>query len=115
MKTSETKSRGRIEAFTTAGAASAFGMRVVTATPRQLKVAVPRRSVVRNDNAVLVGRDTSNRKDPIPVTMTTRRADIRVLWAILPNKNEKAGIRKKRMKHKLEKRDSTINDHHHAL
>tara|TARA_B100000745_G_C20138933_1_gene390417 strand:- start:1385 stop:1774 length:390 start_codon:yes stop_codon:yes gene_type:complete len=91
MKTSETKSRGRIEAFTTAGAASAFGMRVVTATPRQLKVAVPRRSVVRNDNAVLVGRDTSNRKDPIPVTMTTRRADIRVLCAILPNKNEKAG------------------------
>ena len=88
MKTSETKSKGRIEAFTTAGAASAFGMRVVTATPRQLKVAAPRRSVVIRGNAVVVGRDTSNKKAPIPVTITTSRADMRVLCAILPNKNE---------------------------
>ena len=91
MKTSEIKSKGRIEAFITAGAASAFGMRVVTASPRQLKVAAPRRSVVRNDKAVFVGRDTSNKKAPIPVTMITNRADMRVLCAILPNKNEKAG------------------------
>ena len=59
MKTSETKSSGRTEAFTIAGDASALGITVVTASPRALKVAEPMIRVRAKAGSVRVGTAVS--------------------------------------------------------
>jgi len=48
INTSDIKKRGRIEAFTTAGAESAFGTIIVAAIPRVLKVVAPTIKVIMN-------------------------------------------------------------------
>src|SRR4051794_32851606 len=56
MKMSDRNRIGRIEAFTIAGAASAFGMIVVMARPRAAKLAAPTRIVTMNAGNVLALR-----------------------------------------------------------
>src|SRR5690242_21106863 len=55
MKMFEMNSSGRIEALTTAGDASEFGITVVTATPSALNTAAPTTTVRANAGRVLVG------------------------------------------------------------
>ena len=54
MKIPDRNNRGRIVAFTTAGAASALGITDVTASPSAEKVAAPTTTVTMNAGSVLV-------------------------------------------------------------
>lgn len=91
MNTSDMKSNGSTVAFTMAGAASALGIKEVTAMPKQLNVAVPTIKVIRKAGIALIGSGTSNMNTPERTTTTTRKIEINALCMNLPNIKEAGG------------------------
>lgn len=90
--TSDMNKSGRIDALTMAGDESPLGMTVVIDNPRTEKVAAPIMSVNRNDGSALLGKCTSYRRTPNPVTMATNRVASSTEWIILANRNDHTGI-----------------------
>ena len=90
--TSEINNNGSIDALTIAGAASALGIKDIIATPKQLNVAAPSNKVSMYAGIAFPdGIGTSNINEPVLVTTNTSRAEIRVLWHILPNMKDIIG------------------------
>ena len=91
MNTSEMNSSGRMDAFTIAGAASAFGMTVVTASPSVQNVAAAIASVSSTAGSVFVGSSTPKASQPAPATMITNSAVSSTEWMILPARYDQLG------------------------